>query len=258
MPHGCQKTRDVHEPRRIASADIPGDFRGLGTDQRRQAIILRLGGVVLLVCKCRRNLPGPDADLDHLVGEPWVAAVMAFGSIDKCRTAMNVEHHLSHVGGIGMVEGWTVTIDVAVTEGYVSYVATGDDPDAHGVAEISGNASLLHLSDAEPSKFQISLAILGKSASQAKSEADQDKRPWPDVMNEITDNDDVIGILFKTGVKEFELRRSYLYLHPAQFDKLMGNLTTGTEIRFYTRQGVQSECDLIVKADVTRKFEPQS
>jgi hypothetical protein len=42
-----------------------------------------------------------------------------------------------------MVEGWTGTIDVAVTEGYVSYVATGDDPDAHGVAEISGNASLL-------------------------------------------------------------------------------------------------------------------
>ena len=162
------------------------------------------------------------------------------------------------MGFIGMVEGWTGTIDVAVTEGYVSYVATGDDPDAHGVAEISGNASLLRLSDAEPSKFQISLAILGKSASQAKSEADQDKMPWPDVMNEITDNDDVIGILFKTGVKEFELRRSYLYLHPAQFDKLMGNLTTGTEIRFYTRQGVQSECDLIVRADVTRKFEPQS
>ena len=160
------------------------------------------------------------------------------------------------LGGIGMVEGWTGTIDVAVTEGYVSYVATGDDPDAHGVAEISGNASLLRLSDAEPSKFQISLAILGKSASQAKREADQDKRPWPDVMNEITDNDDVIGILFKTGVKEFELRRSYLYLHPAQFDKLMGNLTTGTEIRFYIRQGVQSECDLIVRADVTRKFEP--
>ena len=73
----------------IASADIipPGDFRGLGTDQRRQAIILRLGGVVLLVCKCRRNVPGPDADLDHLVGEPWVAAVVAFGSIDKCRTS---------------------------------------------------------------------------------------------------------------------------------------------------------------------------
>ena len=61
-----------------------------------------------------------------------------------------------------MVEGWTGTIDVAVTEGYVSYVATGDDPDAHGVAEISGNASLLRFSDAEPSKFQISLAILGR------------------------------------------------------------------------------------------------
>ena len=149
-----------------------------------------------------------------------------------------------------MVEGWTGTIDVAVTEGYVSYVATGDDPDAHGVAEISGNASLLRLSDAERSKFQISLAIHGMSASQAKREADQNERPWPDVMNEITNNDDVIGILFKTGVKEFELRRGYLYLHPAQFDKLMGNLTSGMEIRFYTRQGVQSECGLIFKVEV--------
>ena len=45
------------------------------------------------------------------------------------------------IGFVGMVEGWTGTIDVAVREGYVSYVATGDDPGAHGVAEISGNAS---------------------------------------------------------------------------------------------------------------------
>jgi hypothetical protein len=39
---------------------------------------------------------GPDADLDYLVGEPKVAAVAAFGSIDKCRTATNVEPRLSH------------------------------------------------------------------------------------------------------------------------------------------------------------------
>lgn len=108
-----------------------------------------------------------------------------------------------------MVEGWTGTIDVAVTEGYVGYVATGEDPDARGFAEISGSASV-RPSDADPSKFQISLAIQGKSASQAKREADQSERPWPDVMSEITNNDDVIGILFKTGVKEFELRRGYL------------------------------------------------
>ena len=149
-----------------------------------------------------------------------------------------------------MVERWTGTLDVAVTEGYVSYVATGNDPDAHGVAEISGNASLLRLSDAEPSKFQISLAIHGMTASQAKREAVLRERPWPDVMNKITNTDDVIGILFKTGVKEFELRRGYLYLHPAQFDKLMGNMTTAMEIRFCTRQSVQSQCDLIFKVEV--------
>jgi hypothetical protein len=149
-----------------------------------------------------------------------------------------------------MVEGWTGTIDVTVSEGYVSYVATGDDSDAHGVAEISGNASLLRFSDPEPSKFRISLAILGKSASQAKREADQEKRPRPDVMKQLTDNDDAIGILFKTGVKEFDLRRGYLYLHPAQFDKLMGNLTTDMEVRIYTRQSIQSECELIFQVEV--------
>lgn len=150
---------------------------------------------------------------------------------------------------MAMIEGWTGIIDVAVREGYVSYVVTGDHPGAHGVAEISGNASLVRFSDPEPSKFQISLAILGKPASEAKREADQEKRPWPDAMNEIADNDNAIGILFKTGVKEFELRRGHLYLHPAQFDKLMGNLTTDMEIRFYTRQGV-AECDLIFKVEV--------
>jgi hypothetical protein len=108
-------------------------------------------------------------------------------------------HTSTTMGFVGMVEGWTGTIDVAVTEGYASYVASGGDPGAHGVAEISGNASLLRLSDAEPSKFQISLAILGKSASQAKHEADQDELPWPDVMNEITGNDDVIGIRSRPG-----------------------------------------------------------
>jgi hypothetical protein len=100
-----------------------------------------------------------------------------------------------------MIEGWTGIIDVAVREGYVSYVVTGDHPGAHGVAEISGNASLVRFSDPEPSKFQISLAILGKPASEAKREADQEKRPWPDAMNEIADNDNAIGILFRPGSK---------------------------------------------------------
>jgi hypothetical protein len=103
-----------------------------------------------------------------------------------------------------MASDWT-TIDVAVTEG-VNYVAMGADPAAHGVAEISGEASLYSVlleSDREPSryKFKISLVIQGRSASEVKSEA----TVWPDVMNQLTDNDDVIGILFKPD--EFELRR---------------------------------------------------
>ena len=110
-------------------------------------------------------------------------------------------------------------------------------------------------------KFRITLVIEGQSASQAKRQADEGENEW--VLNEITDNDDVIGILFKASFdKKYEkigVRHGYLFLHPDQFDKLIGNLTTGTKIRFYTRQDVQSECDLIGKVEVTtRKIEPQS
>ena len=147
-----------------------------------------------------------------------------------------------------------------VTKANVGYIADGADPDAHGVAEISGNASLLPVflgEDTEPPRqtFPISLAVEGCSPSEAKRRASV----WPDVMNQITDNDDVIGILFKAEVDESELRRGYLYLHPAQFDKLIGNLATSMEIRFHSRQGVQSECDLIVRVAVwTKTMAPQS
>ena len=81
-------------------------------------------------------------------------------------------------------------------------------------------------------------------------------------MNEITDNDGVIGILFEPSFdEEFDecpIRRGYLYLHPDQFGKRIGNLEPNIKIRFYCRQAVQSKSDLIVWADVTtKKFEPQ-
>lgn len=40
-----------------------------------------------------------------------------------------------------MALDWTGSIIVGVTEANVSYIATGTDPDVHGHAEISGNAS---------------------------------------------------------------------------------------------------------------------
>jgi hypothetical protein len=43
----------------------------------------------------------------------------------------------------------------------------------------------------------------GLSASEVKREADV----WPEVKNEITENGDVIGILFKAAVNKFKLRR---------------------------------------------------
>ena len=149
-----------------------------------------------------------------------------------------------------MASDWTGSIRVAVTEASVGYVATGANPDATGVAEISGNASLSRVpEDGEPSRqeFHISLTIKGCSASEAKRGA----TVWPNMMNEITGNDDVIGILFK--LDEFEQRRGYLYLHPAQFDKLMGNLAANTSVMLYSRQGTQSECDLIISVHTYTK-----
>jgi hypothetical protein len=149
---------------------------------------------------------------------------------------------------------WTGSIRFAVTEAGVGYVA-GANPDAFGVAEISGSASLSRIpDDGEPSRqeFHISLTIKGCLALEAKRRA----VVWPNVMNEITDNDDVIGILFK--VDEVEQRRGYLYLHPAQFDQLMGNLATSTVVTLYSREGTQSECDLIVSVHAfTKVIAPQ-
>jgi hypothetical protein len=154
-----------------------------------------------------------------------------------------------------MASNWTGSVSVAMTEASVGYVATGTDPDAIGGATILGNASLSRISDdAEPSRqeFGISLTIQGCSASEARRRA----VVWPKMMNEITDNDDVIGILFK--VDEFEQRQGYLYLHPAQFDKLMGNLATSTAVTLYSRQGNQSECELIVSVHLhTKLIAPQ-
>lgn len=146
-----------------------------------------------------------------------------------------------------MASDWTGSITVAVTEASVGYIAMGADPDAHGVAQISGNASLFRIGE-PPTKFHVSLTISGSSASEVKREA----AVWPDVMNEVTDNDGVIGILFK--VDEFEQRRGHVFLHPAQFDKLMGNLATSTGVTLYSRQAAQSECDLIVRVDLNTKI----
>jgi hypothetical protein len=74
------------------------------------------------------------------------------------------------------------------------------------------------------------------------------------MLNEIIDNDDVIGILFKeTTENALQLYRGYLFLHPDQFETLFGNLAAGTRITLYSSKGVQSNCDLITRVDVTTK-----
>ena len=89
------------------------------------------------------------------------------------------------------------------------------------------------------------LTIDRRSASRAKSEATL----WPVAYDEVTANDDVIGIVFKAN--EFEHRQGNLFLHPSQFDKivpLMG-LATRTGVTLSVRESARPECYLIVRAD---------
>ena len=148
-----------------------------------------------------------------------------------------------------MPSNWTGSIFVGVTEANISYIAMGTDADVHGHAEISGNASFgrWHRSGSEPSRQEcgISLTIDRRSASQAKSEATL----WPAAYDEVTDNDDVIGIILKAD--EFEHRHGKLFLHPSQFDKIMPimGLATRAGVTLFVRESTQPECYLIVRAD---------
>ncbi len=156
------------------------------------------------------------------------------------------------------------SINVVLTAAKVSYIfKNADYPDAYGVAEISGKASLFHYTDAEPSaeKFNISLEIHGRSASQMRQAYEKEsRRPFPmnDPINEITD--DVIGILVKVTTKtgRYTMLQGSLFLNPAQFDKLVGNLATGMEMMFYFRQSIQSQSYLIGTVEFcSMNIEPQ-
>jgi len=77
-------------------------------------------------------------------------------------------------------------INVVLTAAKVSYrFENAEYPDAYGVAEISGKASLWRYSDAEPSaeKLDISLQSHGELASQARK-ASENHSGWRAPMNE--------------------------------------------------------------------------
>ena len=136
------------------------------------------------------------------------------------------------------------SIHVVLTAATVTYTfENADHPDAYGVAEISGKATLFSYSEAEPlpQKFDISVQVHGRSAAQVHKASDG----WKGVMNEIVD--DVIGILVRvtTTSGRYTMLQGSLFLNSAQFDKLTGNLATGMEIKFYFRQSVKSESYLI-------------
>jgi hypothetical protein len=103
-----------------------------------------------------------------------------------------------------MALDWSGSIIVKVTEASVGYIVTGTDPDALGVATISGDAALSRISDAEPLRqnFRLSLTIQGRSASQAKAAA----TVWPRLFDEVTANDSVIGIVLKADEYEQSAR----------------------------------------------------
>jgi hypothetical protein len=143
-----------------------------------------------------------------------------------------------------MASAWTGSIFVGVTEANISYIAMGT-ADVHGHAVISGNASFGRGSEPSRQEFGISLMIDGRSASQAKREA----TVWPDAFDEVTANDDVIGIILEANV--FEHRHGNLFLHSSQFDKIMHlmGLATRAGVTLFLRESTQPECYLIVRAD---------
>jgi hypothetical protein len=156
-----------------------------------------------------------------------------------------------------MALDWSGSIIVKVTEATVGYIVTGTDPDALGVATISGDAALSRISDAEALRqnFRLSLTIQGRSASQAKAAA----TVWPRLFDEVTVNDSVIGIVLKAD--EYDHRQGHVYLVASQFEKLvskMNSLTSSTAVTLYFRESTLSERDLIVRVDLyTKMVAPQ-
>jgi hypothetical protein len=139
-----------------------------------------------------------------------------------------------------MALDWPGSIIVEVTEASVGYIVTGTDPDALGVATISGDAALSRISDAGPLRqnFRLSLTIQGRSASQVKAEA----TVWPRLFDEITADDSVIGIVLKAD--EYEHRQGHVYLVAPQFEKLvskMNSFTSTTAVTLYCRESTLSE-----------------
>lgn len=156
---------------------------------------------------------------------------------------------------------WSGSIIIGATEAHVSFIAMDTRPDAHGHATIRGKASFgrynqFHAGRAEvmQKEFGISLAIDGRLASQAKLDA----TVWPAAFDEVTENDGVIGIIFKAD--EFDERPANLFLHPNQFDKIMPMMGLGIRagITLFVRESTLSDCFLIVRADFgTTLFAPQ-
>jgi hypothetical protein len=135
-----------------------------------------------------------------------------------------------------MASDWTTTIDVTVTEGCINYIATVADPNAHGAAEILGDASFFRMfpvgEEREPLRetFPISLVIEGRSISQKKREG----MVWPKRLKEITDYAAVYRHSIQGGRKRISVLQRISYLDPDQFDKLLRTMPTGTNIRVYS------------------------
>jgi hypothetical protein len=146
---------------------------------------------------------------------------------------------------------WTSCITIAVSKANVTYVATGANSGIFGFAEISGDAIFSYF-DPQPSReeLHVSLTIQGRPAAQVKSEA----VVWPRAFDEVTTTDNIIGIVLKPN--EFDHRQGYVFLHPAQFERLTSamNFPSKIEIRLYLRPSAQSGCELIMQIDFNAKI----
>jgi hypothetical protein len=148
-----------------------------------------------------------------------------------------------------MASDWSGQVSVKVTKAKVGYVVTGGNSDGTGFVEISGDASLSRLRGTEEVRqdFRLSLTIRGNSAAQVKARA----TVWPRLFDEITADDDVIGIILKAD--EYEHRRAEVFVSASQFDGLRNNLSTSTAITLYCRESAQSESDLIVSVHFSQR-----
>ena len=143
-----------------------------------------------------------------------------------------------------MALDWTTTLDVAVTEGYVNYIATGADPHAHGVGEISGSSFIPRSFRRRQRTIATKIPSITRDARPLSIGSEARSGCVARCDEQITDNDDV-SLAFCSRSMNLSCAGGIWIRTPINLTNSWPIWLTGMKMRFYSRQGVQSECDLI-------------